>query len=291
MALPSPFPVDAVVDGDVISVVKFGAPTIANINFLDGIVEGAIGNAALDTRITANEASISTLNSGKVPTTRTLTAGTGLTGGGTLAADRTFAVDFGTAAGKVTQGNDTRVTITQDATIGNSALGTRMTTAESSLSTAATIKATRCRYWRAAAGQIAPAGGGNIVFDTAEEAVGTGITYNSSTGVFTISAAGTYNLSACLYINVPASSTINYWLSIMSDTADIRWALDIRQYTAGASNADFSFAAAALDVPLAAGSTIKANAYAVNTAGTNQVINIGSTPARRSVNFAIQRIS
>jgi hypothetical protein len=36
-------------------------------------------------------------------------AGTGLTGGGTLAADRTLAVSYGTAAGTAAQGNDSRL--------------------------------------------------------------------------------------------------------------------------------------------------------------------------------------
>ena len=40
--------------------------------------------------------------------TRTISAGTGLTGGGSLASNRTLSVDFGTAAGKVAQGNDSR---------------------------------------------------------------------------------------------------------------------------------------------------------------------------------------
>lgn len=48
-------------------------------------------------------------NLGGVPTTRSVTAGTGLTGGGTLAADRTFAVSYGTAAGTAAQGNDSRI--------------------------------------------------------------------------------------------------------------------------------------------------------------------------------------
>ena len=46
---------------------------------------------------------------GGVPTSRTLTAGTGLSGGGDLTADRTFNVDFGTAAGTVAEGNDARL--------------------------------------------------------------------------------------------------------------------------------------------------------------------------------------
>lgn len=40
---------------------------------------------------------------------RTLTAGTGLTGGGNLSADRSFAVSYGSSAGTSTQGNDTRL--------------------------------------------------------------------------------------------------------------------------------------------------------------------------------------
>lgn len=46
---------------------------------------------------------------GAVPTSRTVTAGTGLTGGGDLSANRSFAVAYGTTAGTATQGNDTRV--------------------------------------------------------------------------------------------------------------------------------------------------------------------------------------
>ncbi len=46
----------------------------------------------------------------KAPTSRNLTAGTGLTGGGDLSADRSFAVSFGTTAGTAAQGNDSRIT-------------------------------------------------------------------------------------------------------------------------------------------------------------------------------------
>lgn len=44
------------------------------------------------------------------PQTRTLTAGSGLTGGGSLAANRTFAVDFGTSATQVRPANDNAYT-------------------------------------------------------------------------------------------------------------------------------------------------------------------------------------
>lgn len=45
-----------------------------------------------------------------VPTTRTLTAGIALSGGGDLSADRTFDVDLGTTAGTAAAGDDTRIT-------------------------------------------------------------------------------------------------------------------------------------------------------------------------------------
>ena len=46
---------------------------------------------------------------GKAPAARTVTAGTGLTGGGDLTANRTLAVSYGTTAGTAAQGNDTRL--------------------------------------------------------------------------------------------------------------------------------------------------------------------------------------
>ncbi len=47
---------------------------------------------------------------GKVPSSRTVSAGTGLTGGGDLSADRSLAVSYGTSAGTAAQGNDSRIT-------------------------------------------------------------------------------------------------------------------------------------------------------------------------------------
>jgi len=43
------------------------------------------------------------------PTARTISSGTGLTGGGDLTSDRTLSVSFGTFAGTVTEGNDSRL--------------------------------------------------------------------------------------------------------------------------------------------------------------------------------------
>ena len=48
-------------------------------------------------------------NIGGVPTSRTLTAGTGLNGGGPLSANVTLSVSYGTVAGTAAQGNDSRI--------------------------------------------------------------------------------------------------------------------------------------------------------------------------------------
>lgn len=52
---------------------------------------------------------IDDLAAGSVPNTRQIIAGTGLTGGGDLSADRTLLANFGAIAGTVTQGNDPRL--------------------------------------------------------------------------------------------------------------------------------------------------------------------------------------
>jgi len=63
----------------------------------------------LDERFVNLEADVTALESSKVPTTRTITAGTGLAGGGDLSADRSLAVTYGTTAGTSAQGNDSRL--------------------------------------------------------------------------------------------------------------------------------------------------------------------------------------
>lgn len=52
---------------------------------------------------------LSTADVGGIPSSRQVIAGTGLTGGGTLAADRTLSASFGSSAGTITQGNDGRL--------------------------------------------------------------------------------------------------------------------------------------------------------------------------------------
>ncbi|MGE3758059.1 MAG: hypothetical protein AB7H97_09890, partial [Pseudobdellovibrionaceae bacterium] len=76
----------------------------------------AIGDAGKVVRMNAGgtgyevvDASVVAGAGGSVATSRTISAGTGLTGGGDLSADRSFAVDFGSGTGKVTQGDDVRL--------------------------------------------------------------------------------------------------------------------------------------------------------------------------------------
>lgn len=74
-----------------------------------------IGGTASDPTVAVNaiaESQVTGLTTdlaGKVPTTRTVSAGTGLSGGGNLSANRTFSVTYGTAAGTACQGNDSRL--------------------------------------------------------------------------------------------------------------------------------------------------------------------------------------
>ncbi|KUN03148.1 hypothetical protein AQI95_24635 [Streptomyces yokosukanensis] len=55
------------------------------------------------------KAYVDAADAGKASTATQIIAGTGLTGGGTLAADRTLAVSYGTIAGTAAQGNDSRL--------------------------------------------------------------------------------------------------------------------------------------------------------------------------------------
>ncbi|QDF17789.1 tail protein [Gordonia phage ThankyouJordi] len=66
---------------------------------------GATVAAGNDSRIT-----------GAVPNTRSITAGTGLSGGGDLTANRTLSVQYGNTAGSAAQGNDARLSDTRTPT-------------------------------------------------------------------------------------------------------------------------------------------------------------------------------
>ncbi|MFM9636009.1 hypothetical protein [Streptomyces turgidiscabies] len=74
-----------------------------------GTAGAAVTSHAGATDPHADRAYTDTQVAGRVPTSRQITAGTGLTGGGTLAADRSLAVSYGTTAGTAAAGNDARL--------------------------------------------------------------------------------------------------------------------------------------------------------------------------------------
>lgn len=73
----------------------------------------AVGLANVDNTSDANKpvsTATQTALNGKANTSTTISAGTGLTGGGDLSTNRTLVVNFGNTAGTVAQGNDSRIT-------------------------------------------------------------------------------------------------------------------------------------------------------------------------------------
>lgn len=97
------------------------SPTVPGLTSKVGSVTAADGTITIGGTATAPtvgvnaipESKVTSLTSdlaAKAPTSRLITAGTGLTGGGDLTADRTLAVSYGTSAGTAAQGNDSRIT-------------------------------------------------------------------------------------------------------------------------------------------------------------------------------------
>jgi hypothetical protein len=89
--------------------------TDANISASAAIAKSKLASLSIgDSDVAAiSESKITNLTTdlaAKVPTTRTLSPGTGLTGGGDLSANRTLAVSYGNSAGTAAQGNDSRIT-------------------------------------------------------------------------------------------------------------------------------------------------------------------------------------
>jgi len=71
---------------------------------VSGVIDITTPNGGTD----SGNVTLTTADMGAVPTTRLVSAGTGLNGGGDLSANRTLAVTFGTTAGTVAEGNDSR---------------------------------------------------------------------------------------------------------------------------------------------------------------------------------------
>lgn len=97
------------------SAIAAGAVSDANVAANAAISKSKLaGLAIVDADVSAiSESKITNLTSdlaAKAPSTRQISAGTGLAGGGDLTADRSLSVTFGTAAGTAAQGNDSRIT-------------------------------------------------------------------------------------------------------------------------------------------------------------------------------------
>lgn len=88
-----------------------GTAAVQNAGAFDaaGAATAAVSNHSVAVDPHGDREYADTQVSTRVPSSRQVTAGTGLTGGGTLAADRTFAVSYGTSAGTAAAGNDTRL--------------------------------------------------------------------------------------------------------------------------------------------------------------------------------------
>ena len=87
------------------------AADVNNVQAAVVAVEGELGvdPAGASATVAARLDTADTTVAGKADKTTAIAAGTGLTGGGTLAADRTLTVAYGTTGGTAAQGNDGRL--------------------------------------------------------------------------------------------------------------------------------------------------------------------------------------
>jgi hypothetical protein len=111
-------------------------PTVTAIHETSGPTKLTFGSISDGQELIRSGSTI--VGAARVPTSRTITAGTGLTGGGDLSADRTLTVSYGTSSTTACVGNDSRVTgalQTSGGTMTGQLIGTPSTTTYASTRT------------------------------------------------------------------------------------------------------------------------------------------------------------
>ncbi len=86
-----------------------GTNLAAVLDVIDDLALGGGGGAVDSVNGETGTVVLDAADVDAAPTSRTISAGTGLTGGGDLSANRTLAVSYGTTAGTAAQGNDSRL--------------------------------------------------------------------------------------------------------------------------------------------------------------------------------------
>jgi hypothetical protein len=102
--------------------VPFDGGSLEFADITPAVTPPAVVTYALASALTAHEADTTNVHNipdtaALVTTARQVIAGTGLTGGGTLAADRTLTVSYGSSAGTAAQGNDARLSDARTPTV------------------------------------------------------------------------------------------------------------------------------------------------------------------------------
>jgi hypothetical protein len=164
--------------------------TNANISATAAIAKSKLASLAIvDADVSAiSESKITNLTTdlaAKAPTTRLITAGTGLTGGGDLSADRTLTVSYGTTSGTAAQGNDSRIT---------GAIQASTATTKGDI-LVATASATIARLGVGSDGQVL----------TADSAQTSGVKWATASGGAAVQNTGVYPLSAYGFFTASAA--------------------------------------------------------------------------------------
>lgn len=234
---------------------------------------------------------------------RNINAGTGLSGGGDLSADRTLSVLYGTAAGTAAQGNDSRITGAAQKSSNLSDLASASTartnlglggaavlnvgTASSTVAAGDDPRFTANGRWYATStSAITSTTGAVVPYNTIEDGTNAPASGMSlSSGIVTITNGGRYDLMASFSgTNSTASVFLDFWLSLVSAgaTSGAQWGRN-RQGIAAATTQN-EIQAVALDVYLAAGATVAA--FIAVTAGSMTPTN----SATHRTNLAIKRV-